>query len=352
MKNKVLVILVLLLVTAGLLFAGGKQEKSTQEKELVVYSTIFAKYAETMKTLFEKENPGVTVNVINPGGTEAMIKKIEAESANPQADIMHSGSSLNYAYAKSKGLLQPYFPKVEGFKPSIEIGGKTLNLSDPEGYYHVFNMMFSGLMINTDILKEKGLPVPRSYKDLTNPVYKGQIISANPLKSSTAFTNVMAIYESYGDASWDIWDGINKNIPYYSNSSSKIYTLTKKGEFAIAICLSRPVFVAKNDGYPVDFVFPEDGSMVADNSMGIVKGAKHPELAKKFIDFILSDAMQKYGAQFLYIPVKSGALDPSSPYSLESISKKIKKILIPDAKVADKVRPIVQEQFAKYIRAK
>lgn len=302
--------------------------------------------------LDEKILQGVTLNVINPGGTEAMMKKLEAESANPQADVIHSGSSLSYEFAIKKDLITPYKPQAERFDSEIKIGKSKLTLSHPENYYHVWSLMFSGIMYNSAVVKDLNLPLPESYKDLTKPVYKGQVISANPLKSSTAVTNVMATIDVYKDEVWKLWDGINENIPYYSNSSSKIYTLTNKGEFAFAICLSRPVFVAKKEGYPVDFIFPKDGSMVADNSMAIVKGAKHPELAKKFVDFILGDEMQALGAEYLYIPVKKGVVEASQPFSLESVASKAKRVIIPDAKTADAYETQMQEAFGKYTRDK
>jgi len=324
-----------------------------QEKELVVYSTIFAEYADKMKAEFEKQNPGVKVHVVNPGGTEAMIKRLEAEKGNPQADIMHSGDTANYLYAKKNGLLQPYAPKARGFEPVLDIGGQKLNISDPDNYFHVFNMMFTGIMYNEEVVKEFKVPLPKKFSDLTSPVYKGLIMSANPLKASTAVTVIMATYQMYGkDKVWDIWDGINKNVSYYSNSSSAIYTLTEKGEFAFTLGLSRPALVSRKNGNPVDFIFPEDGAQVADNAMGIVAGAKHPVLARKFIDFILSDEMQTLGSTYLYIPVKKGVLPASNPASLEAVSSKIKKIYIPDPVLADQAREEIQKKFGEYIRTK
>jgi iron(III) transport system substrate-binding protein len=333
-------------ITGPVLFA------QAPEKELVVYSTIFAEYADKMKAEFERLNPGVKVYVINPGGTEAMIKKLEAEKGNPQADIMHSGDSANYLFAKKKGLLQPFAPNVPNFLPSVDFGGRKLVLSDSENYFHVFNLMFTGIMYNEELVKEKKLPLPRTFKDLSNPVYKGLVMSANPLKSSTAVTNIMATYQMYGNKVWEVWDSVNKNIPYYSNSSSSIYTLTEKGEFAFTIGLSRPALISRKNGNPVDFIFPEDGSMVADNAMGIVAGARHPVLAKKFIEFVLSDQMQKFGSDYLYIPVKKGVIASDSPASLETVSSKIKTILLPDPSLEEKANKEIQDKFGEYIRLK
>jgi len=207
-------------------------------------------------------------------------------------------------------------------------------------------------MYNQQVLDRYNLPVPRSYQDLANPVYRNQIISADPLKSSTASSNVIAMLQIYGDKAPALWSAINDNLPYYSGSSSRIYTLVSKGEFAMAIGLSRPALVAMGEGFPVNFVFPADGSQIYDNSMAIVAGAKHPQLAREFVDYILSDEMQLKGASYLYIPVKSGVIDPSLPFSLESATANIGTIYSPDPQLAEDNRQLIQDTFGEYIRNK
>jgi iron(III) transport system substrate-binding protein len=349
-------IVLLLLLTAAMVFASGSQEGSSadqpEERELVVYSTIFAEYAEAMKEGFEALHPGVTVHVLNPGGTEAMFMKLESERANPQADVVHAGSMINYQNAVNMGLLEPYAPQAPGFRPTIAVGDSELRLSHPEDYYHVWSLMFTGIMYNEQVLDRYDLPVPRTYQDLANPEYKDQIISADPLKSSTASSNVIAMLQIYEDDAPELWAGINENLPYYSGSSSRIYTLVSKGEFAMAIGLSRPALVAMQEGFPVDFVFPADGSQIYDNSMGIVAGGKNPDLAREFVDFILSDEMQLKGSEYLYIPVKSGVIDPSLPFSLESATANIGTIYSPDPELAEENRQLIQDTFGEYIRDK
>jgi len=354
-------LIALLLIITIFAFAAGSPETAKPdsqavavpaETELVVYSTIFAEYAEAMKAGFEALHPGVTVNVLNPGGTEAMFKKLESEASNPQADVVHAGSMINYQHAVTLGLLEPYAPKASGFKSPLKVGSSQLELSDPDHYYTVWSLMFTGIMYNKQVLDHYNLPIPRTYQDLVNPVYKDQIIMSNALKSSTASSNVITMLQIYGDKAPKLWAGINENVPYYSSSSSRIYTLVKKGEFAIAIGLSRPALVAMKEGYPVNFVFPSDGSQIYDNSMALVKGAKHPTLAREFMDYILSDEMQLKGTEYLYIPVKSGVIDPSLPYSLESAASGIGHIFSPDPALAEKNRTLIQDTYGEFIRTK
>lgn len=320
-------------------------------QELVVYSTIFAGYAERMVKEFEARNPGVKVHVINPGGTEAMISRLLAERDNPKADVMHSGGSTEYSFAKAQGLLQPVDLGDNGIPAHLPLGTGFLPTRDEENYFFSWAVLFSGIMINTERLAQLKLPIPTSYEDLTNPIYKGHVISPNPLLSSTAMTNVLATYQAHGpDKVWELWDALNENIGYYSDSTSNTYTLVNRGEFPIAIVVNRPVYEYKLQGWPVEFIFPKDGTMVQDNAVGVVKGAKNPELAKKFIEFLLGEDMQRIGAEFPYTPIRPGVLDADSFVSLDNLKDGIEVLLLPDPDLAEEARPAIQENFERYIR--
>jgi iron(III) transport system substrate-binding protein len=350
LKVGVLVLLIFSFVAAGV-FAGGGQERTVERQELVVYSTIFAGYAERMKEEFEARNPGVTVQVINPGGTEAMVSRLRAESNNPRADVVHSGGSSTYQVMKNDGLLQAANLGNIGIPAEIPLGAGMLPTRDPENHFFSWAILFSGFMINTDQMRQLGLPVPTSYADLANPVYNGHVISPNPLLSSTAVTNVMAVVQAYGEErAWQLWEEIDANIGFYSDSTSNTYNLVARGEYPIAIVVNRPVYELQLQGYPVEFVIPRDGTMVQDNAMGVVKGARNKELAERFITFILSEDMQRIGAEFPYTPVRPGVLEPDSFISLDNLASDINVLLLPDPDLEAAVRPTRQERFETMLR--
>lgn len=344
-KTAALVMLILLTATTGV-FAGGGQEQSAEQQQLVVYSTIFAGYAERMKEEFEARNPGVTVEVINPGGTEAMVSRLQAEANNPRADVVHSGGSSTYQVMKDAGLLQPADLGDIGIPAEIPLGSGMLPTRDAESYFYSWAILFSGFMINTEQMEQLGLPMPISYEDLTDPVYRGYVISPNPLRSSTAVTNVMAVVQAHGaDRAWEIWEGLDANIGFYSDSTSNTYNLVARGEYPIAIIVNRPVYEYQLQGWPVEFVFPQDGTMVQDNAMAVVNGAQNPELANRFIEFILSEDMQRIGAEFPYTPVRPGVLEPDSFISLDNLADQIGVLLLPDPELEAEIRPMRQEFF-------
>lgn len=322
---------------------------AAQNQQVVVYSTIFAGYQDDLKAAFEAAHPGVTMEIINPGGTESMLARAVAERDNPRADVIHSGGSTEYEYAMSENLLEPYIPSV-GVPEYLEIGGQRLPLRDAEGHWHVFTVMFTGIMVNTERLEALGLPMPTSYADLADPVYRGHLISPSPLRSSTAVSNVLATYQIFGENMWEMWDAIDANIDFYVESTSNTYNLVARGEVPLAMVVSRPVYELQAQGYPVEFVFPEDGTQVADNSMGILVGAPNPELAKAVIDFVLGEEMQGLAAAHGYTPIRAGVVDPESPISLETLEEQIKVLLLPDPAIAEEIRDEMQSRFEGYQR--
>ncbi len=336
----------LLVSLAALLFLG----TAFAQNRVIVYSTIFAGYQDDLKAGFEAANPGITMEIINPGGTEAMLARAVAERDNPRSDVIHSGGSTEYDYAVSQNLLQAYVNPASGVAEYLEIGGQRLPLRHPDGYWHVFTVMFTGIMVNTDRLATLNLPMPTSYADLANPVYKGHIISPNPLRSSTAVSNILAMYQIFGDDMWTMWDQIDANIDFYVDSTSNTYNLVARGEVPLALVVSRPVYELQAQGFPVDFIFPEDGTQVADNSMGIVLGAPNPELAAKVIDYILSLEMQALAAAHGYTPIRSGVVPPESPISVETLEAQIKRLILPDAALAEATREEMQARFEAYLR--
>ena len=72
-------------------------------------------------------------------------------------------------------------------------------------------------------------------------------------------------------------------------------------------------------GYDVTISYPKEGVVAGIEAMGFIKGAKHPELAKKFLDWASTERMQKLyeenGINLIpsnpHVPVSDPALDIS-----------------------------------------
>ena len=117
------------IATAALLafaFLGG----AAFAKELVVYSSVDEENAKNLLDEFSKAT-GITVNMVFLSSGPAM-SRIEAEQANPQADVWFGAPNENHIIAKDRGLTQPYV--------SAAAGDLASGFKDPEGYCHAFYM--------------------------------------------------------------------------------------------------------------------------------------------------------------------------------------------------------------------
>lgn len=333
--------------------AGLPAGRAAPARRLVVYSAAPLGFAESLKRDFETENPGVTVEILAGLGAEAMITRIEAEKASPRADIMHSGAVFEFIEATKKGLLAPTRPReIAGvFPANLFLGGSKIPLFDPEGRWYVWGFSLGVIGYNRDRLAALRLPVPKTWSDLTNPAYKGQVVFNMPQLSSSAFNTIVALYQIMGrQGVWSYWDRVNENIPFYSRSTSALYTLVGRGEIPISFGVARPYYEGQVRGQAVEVVYPTEGAWVFATAVGMVKDAPNPELAKAFMKFILSPSGQINAINNFQNPVRAGirATTHSADLSIDAVIKQVPKLVVVDLVTAERVRDEVMRRFDAY----
>ena len=152
--------------------------------------------------------------------------------------------------------------------------------------------------------QKRGIPKPETWKDLTKPVYKGQIVMPNPASSGTGFFDVSAWLTLWGDdngkgGGWKYMDALHENIAQYTHSGSKPCNMAAAGEFVVGISFEYRANTNKAKGAPIDLVFPKEGLGWDLEAFAIHKGTKKLDAAKKLADWASSkDAMLLYGKNF------------------------------------------------------
>ncbi|MBW1804559.1 MAG: extracellular solute-binding protein, partial [Deltaproteobacteria bacterium] len=176
--------------------------------------------------------------------------RVAAEAPNIGAD-MHFGWPLSFALmAKEKGLLMKYKSPAWKNIPA--------EYKDPEGYWYGWSYWFACIAVNTKLLNEKGYEMPKSWQDLLDPKWKGEIVMPNPGTSGTAFLTVSTIMQLYGEeAGWDYLGKLDANVAQYTKSGSAPAQLVGQGEYIIGITWDQAVQKRKDEGYPLELVIPE-----------------------------------------------------------------------------------------------
>ena len=270
---------------------------------------------------------GITVPSDNKNSGQAIAALI-AEKANPVADVTYLGG-IAADPAKDAGVLAPYKPK--GWE-KIPAG-----LKDPDGYWFTIHSGTLGLFVNKTALA--GRAVPKSWADLLKPEYKGVVGYLDPTSAAVGQLGVMAVNLALGgsyenlDPAIAFFKQLSKNQPIVPKQTS--YARVLSGEIPILFDYDFNAYRGQyTDKAPVQFVIPEEGSLVFPYVMALVKGGPNPENAKKVLDFVLSDASQvMWGNAYL------------RPVFADRLSQEAKAKFLPEADYA-RAKPVDLKRLA------
>jgi iron(III) transport system substrate-binding protein len=256
-----------------------------------------------------------------------------------------AASSL--ALLDAQGMLIPYAPlNLDAIMTAYRDKAKT-------PAWFGMDVWGATVCFNTVEAQKKGIPKPETWKDLTKPVYKGQIVMPNPASSGTGFFDVTAWLTLWGDqdgkgGGWKYMDALHENIAQYTHSGSKPCNMAAAGEYVVGISFEYRANANKAKGAPIDLVFPKEGLGWDLEAFAIHKGTKKLEAAQKLADWASSkDAMLLYGKNFA-ITAQPGVAAPLANVPADYESRLVKM----DFKVAAQNRERVLAEWNKRYNAK
>ena len=319
MKKLLIVLVVISLFVPVLLFAKGKkaEEKAIDEgNKLVIYTSLETDETEEYISAAEKAL-GLDIDWTR-FSTGIVGAKLLAERQNPQADLVYGWAVTYCKDFTDRGFFEAYVPKDGDKIPD--------RFKDPEDYWYAIDYYIAAFCVNTEKLKEYDLPMPTSWQDLTNPVYTGHIIMPNPASSGTGFLQVAGILETMDpdyktkpvaeNEGWKFLEELDKTMGQYIKSGSRPAKYTAAGEYVIGASFAFCIGNLAAEGKPVVMVLPAEGSAYELEANALMKGAKHPNNAKKFLDWALSDE-----AMLLYSKWKVGVTKPGTPHLRTDLPK-------------------------------
>ncbi len=270
---------------------------SAEKTTLLVYTALETDQLKAYQEGFNKANPDIELKWVRDS-TGVITAKLLAEKANPQADAVMGVAASSLALLKKNDMLIAYAP--------INLDGIMSQYRDKANPPAWFGMDVWGATIcfNTVEAAKRGIPKPETWKDLTKPIYKGQIVMPNPASSGTGFFDVTAWLSLWGDndgkgGGWKFMDALHENIAQYTHSGSKPCNMAAAGEYVIGISFEYRANANKAKGAPIELVFPKEGLGWDLEAFAIHKGTKKLDAAKKLADWASSkDAMLLYGKNF------------------------------------------------------
>src|SRR6185312_12333607 len=150
-------------------------------------------------------------------------------------------------------------------------------------------------MSNRKFLAEHKLAPPASWNDLLDPAYKNMLQMADARTSGTAVTRIFSILEVNGrdeDKAFAYMKKLRPNVQLYTKSGGGGTLPVGIGQAGAGIFFIVDALDTKAKGYDVAISFPKQGIGTSAEAIALIKGAKHPDEAKKLIDWATSAQMQ------------------------------------------------------------
>jgi iron(III) transport system substrate-binding protein len=266
---------------------------SAQQRTLTAYSSLDEDQAKALVKGFETAYPAIKVNMI-VGSTAPIIARVIAEAASPQADVIMGNAVSALMSADARGLLLSYKP-AHYDKVSSQM--KDLRA---EPVWVGIDAWASSLCFNTVEGAKKNIPAPKSWMDLTNPIYRGQITMPSPLSSGTALLAVNGWLSVFGEqGGWEFMDKLHANVAQYGHSGSAPCRQSGSGEVLIGISYATPGVKLINEGAPISIILPSEGLGWEVEAAAIVRGAKNLADAKLMADWLSSRPAAEISSNFL-----------------------------------------------------
>jgi thiamine transport system substrate-binding protein len=304
----------LLHVTAGLCLLLTTITAARAEKTLTLMTHDSFNISKDLVAAFEKEND-VKLRFLKSGDAGAALVQAILAKDSPLADVFFGVDNTFLSRAIAAGIFTAYqSPLLAAIPDHLRLDRENRLL--PVSYGDVC------LNYDKEWFKKKNLNPPVDLSDLLLPEYKGLTVVENPATSSPGMAFLLATVGRFGsDGYMDFWKKLRANDVLVASGWKDAYyghfTAASKGDRPIVVSYaSSPAATVHYSKTPLTEA--PTAAVTGDRTafrqiefIGILKGSKEPELAKKLIDFMLSVPVQEdIPLQMFVFPANSGARLP------------------------------------------
>ncbi|MBM7652174.1 ABC transporter substrate-binding protein [Neobacillus cucumis] len=287
---------------------------------------------------FQEKYPEVKISYVS-GVSGDIVAKVRAQKASPQIDFAIVDSN-SQEIGRKEGLWQKVDKKDVPNLEKAQFGSKAKDNSGVPVFYSTM-----GISYNKELVHSKGLPVPKSWNDLNNPKVKENLVLSDISNNFGRTTLIMLAYANGGsekniDPGFEKYAGIASGLPTFLNNTAQIQQALQQKRAAYTVWNSNRSLTLAASGTPMEFVIPKEGTILSTQFANLVKGAPHTKAAKKFIDFLLTDEVQKTLGEKLY-------LNPVTDVKLSAEASK--KIDFDKSKAVNVDTELISNEYAKWV---
>lgn len=275
-------------VDAGLIDAARKEGSVNWYSTLIVNQIV-----RPMSEAFEKKYPGIKVQYSRATSSDVALKiRNEARAKRVQADLFDGSNTV--FLLEDASLVADYRPRAVEDWPAV--------LRDTKGHWTALNLFYWTAAVNTNVVKPED--VPKTYEDLLLPRWKGQIAWTYDLTPGGPPGFIYNVLTTMGqDKGMAYMRKFAAQEPVTIPAAQRV-VLDKvvSGEYPLAVMiLNYHATISLGQGAPIKWLRMEP-LLQSVSLISIVKDAPHPNAARLFTEFMLSDDGQKLMADNDYLP--------------------------------------------------
>lgn len=307
------------LLLAGWLLALAACERD-RRTPVLVYSPHGRDQLMLLEAEFERLHPDVDIRWLDLGSQE-ILDRLRFERVNAQADVWFGGPTTVFDRGIRDSLLQPYRPVWAEHVDRSAWGPDDL-------YFGVYRTP-AVIAYNSDAVKPED--APKDWDDVLDPRWHDEVLIRDPMASGTMRAIWGLIIErsirETGDTSRGMaWlRRLDGQTRAYALNPAILDAKLARREGLVTLWDLPDILISRGKGMPFGYVFPSSGTVVIDDAIGLVRGSRHPDAARAFIDFVGSTEAQVLTANKVFrIPARTDLERDEVPGWLESVMADMK----------------------------
>lgn len=263
--------------------------EKTLSGKVTVYMPSPAGLADKLAECFTAST-GVEVETFQ-STTGEILARLEAEEANPVADVVILASWSDGLSMKNDGKIMSYSPA----NADKAVSGWIDNDSMLFGY----SASAVGVIYNTTIIPE----LSADWTELADEEYRDMLAIPGPEKSGACKDFAAGFVNKYG---WNAFEGMAANGMIVPGANKAALEAVTTGEVGILVAgVDYNAYSSMNKGEPLNIYYPAGGTVVNPRPAMIMNTAPNPDNAKAFIDYLYSDEAQQLVADAYLLPGRS-----------------------------------------------
>ncbi len=244
--------------------------------------------SERVARSFEAKYPNIAVRIERTGSERQFVRLAQEYGSNIRVvDVINASDASHFIAWKRNGWLAPYVPEdvARYFPPEHR---------DADGMFASSRIYVSALGYNTNLVKAED--APRSFVALLDPKWRGKMVKGHPGYSGTIMT---ATYQIARDLGWDYFEKLAKqNVLQVQSAVDPPKKLALGERSVMADGNDYNVIQLKEQGQPVEVVYPTEGAPLIVCPNAVLKAAPNPNAARLFQSYLFSREGQQILCDF------------------------------------------------------